>query len=45
MYDSSIFSDARRYASAYSSPYSGAFPLIDTMRIPKACAFKSTNMT
>jgi hypothetical protein len=29
----------------YSSPYSGAFSLLDTMYIPRACAYISQNMT
>ena len=29
----------------YSSPYSGAFSLLDTMYIPRACAYISVNMT
>lgn len=30
---------------AYSSRYSGDFNLMDTMKIPRACAFKSFNLT
>jgi hypothetical protein len=33
------------YFFAYSSPYSGAFDLLDTMFIPRACASQSYNMT
>jgi hypothetical protein len=29
----------------YSSPYSGAFALLDTMFIPKPCAYTSKNLT
>jgi hypothetical protein len=33
------------YFAVYTSPYSGAFDLLDTMYIPKPCAFKSVNLT
>lgn len=31
--------------AVYSSPYSGAFSLLDTMQIPKPCAYISLNLT
>jgi hypothetical protein len=34
-----------KYYAIYSSPYSGAFDLLDTMYIPKPCAAKSVNLT
>ena len=33
------------YYKIYQSPYSGAFTLLDTMYIPRACATKTYNMT
>ena len=33
------------FFAAYQSPYSGAFDLLDTMYIPKPCAYKSVNLT
>ena len=33
------------YFVPYTSRYSGGFPLLDTMRIPRPCAYKSMNMT
>lgn len=34
-----------KYFVPYTSRYSGGFPLLDTMRIPRPCAYKSMNMT
>lgn len=34
-----------KYFAIYSSPYSGAFDLLDTMYIPRPCAAKSVNLT
>lgn len=31
--------------AVYSSPYSGAFDLLDTMYIPRPCALRSVNLT
>ena len=42
---SQILTAVHDYFFAYSSPYSGAFDLLDTMFIPRACASKSYNMT
>jgi hypothetical protein len=33
------------YFYPYSSRYSGGFSLLDTMVIPRPCAYKSYNMT
>jgi hypothetical protein len=33
------------YLKVYSSPYSGAFELLDTMFIPRPCASASANLT
>lgn len=33
------------YFRIYNSPYSGAFPLLDTMNIPRPCAEASVNLT
>ena len=33
------------FYTIYSSPYSGAFSLLDTMIIPKPCATTSKNLT
>ena len=37
--------EQRKVFLAYISPYSGAFDLLDTLRIPRACALDSVNMT
>lgn len=37
--------EQRKFFAVYTSPYSGAFDLLDTVRIPKACASESHNMT
>ena len=34
-----------KYYAAYSSPYSGAFDLLETQYIPRPCATRSVNMT
>jgi hypothetical protein len=34
-----------KYYAIYSSPYSGAFDLLDTMYIPRPCAHRSVNLT
>lgn len=31
--------------AVYSSPYSGAFSLLDTQQVPKPCAYVSVNLT
>jgi hypothetical protein len=33
------------YIIPYTSRYSGSFALMDTMKIPRPCAYKSFNMT
>ena len=33
------------YFIPYASKFAGGFPLLDTMRIPRPCAFKSFNLT
>jgi hypothetical protein len=35
----------QNYLTPYQSKYSGGFVLQDTMRIPRPCAFKSSNLT
>ena len=37
--------DYYNFFKVYSSPYSGAFNLLDTMNIPRACAEASLNLT
>lgn len=37
--------DYYNFFKVYSSPYSGAFNLLDTMYIPRACAEASLNLT
>lgn len=37
--------ERNNFFAVYSSPYSGAFELLDTMYIPKPCAYKSVNLT
>jgi hypothetical protein len=37
--------EQRKFYNVYTSPYSGAFDLLDTLRIPRPCAFESANMT
>lgn len=37
--------EVRKFFALYTSPYSGAFDLLDTLRIPRACADESYNMT
>ena len=34
-----------RFFQTYSSPYSGAFDLLDTQYIPRPCATSSANLT
>ena len=34
-----------KYFIPYTSKYSGGFDLLDTMKIPRPCAYKSYNMT
>lgn len=34
-----------RYFQVYSSPYSGAFDLLDTMYVPRPCASSYANLT
>ena len=34
-----------KYFAVYSSPYSGAFDLLETQYIPRPCATRSVNMT
>jgi hypothetical protein len=38
-------SQVNSYFACYSSPYSGSFALLDTLRIPRPCAAKSGNLT
>jgi hypothetical protein len=33
--------EERKFYSTYTSPYSGAFNLLDTLRIPRACAYET----
>lgn len=35
----------QKYFYPYTSRYSGGFNLLDTLKIPKACAYKSANLT
>jgi len=35
----------QRYFYPYTSRYSGGFNLLDSMKIPRACAYKSANLT
>lgn len=35
----------QRYFYPYTSRYSGGFNLLDTLKIPRACAYKSANLT
>ena len=37
--------EERKFYNTYTSPYSGAFNLLDTLRIPRACGYESKNMT
>ncbi len=34
-----------KYFATYSSPYSGAFDLLDTMYVPRPCAQNTVNLT
>ena len=40
-----ILTTVHDFFFVYSSPYSGAFDLLDTTYIPRACASQSYNMT
>ena len=44
-YRSIPLSSEDNYFVPYSSRYSGGFPLLDTMRIPRPCAYQSQNLT
>jgi hypothetical protein len=44
-YSSLAVSTQTNIYAVYSSPYSGAFSLLDTMYIPKPCAYISENLT
>ena len=37
--------EKRKFFAVYTSPYSGAFDLLDTVRIPRPCAYQSDNTT
>ena len=41
----SYLTEQRKYFAVYTSPYSGAFDLLDTISVPRACATNSVNMT
>lgn len=38
-------SQTQNYLIPYASKFSGAFPLVNSMKIPRPCAYKSYNMT
>lgn len=40
-----FFDEQRQYFATYTSPYSGAFDLLDTLTVPRACAANNVNMT
>lgn len=40
-----FFTPLNNFFAVYTSPYSGAFGLLDTMVIPRACAYQSYNMS
>lgn len=44
-YSTNSLTEERKFYQVYTSPYSGAFDLLDTLRIPRACAYESQNMT
>jgi len=39
------YNSRNKYFAVYSSPYSGAFDLLDTMYVPRPCAQNSVNLT
>lgn len=42
---SGALTQLNNYFACYSSPYSGSFALLDTLRIPRPCAARSGNLT
>lgn len=40
-----FFTEQRQYFATYTSPYSGAFDLLDTLTVPRVCAANNVNMT
>ena len=44
-YDNLRVSPITNTYAMYSSPYSGAFSLLDTVVIPRPCAYESKNLT
>jgi len=41
----SFYREERKAFAAYTSPYSGAFDLLDTLRVPRACNYRAANMS